>query len=37
VLASVSVVTRIRELGIAAASIGFLACCYGLAIYAGLT
>jgi len=36
VLASVSVVTRIRALGIAAGTIGALAGCVGLAIFAGL-
>ncbi len=34
VLASVSVVTRVRALGIAAGAIGLLACGYGLAVYA---
>ena len=33
VLASVSVVTRIRTLGIAAAAIGLAACAYGLGVY----
>ncbi len=37
VLASVSVVTRIRALGIAAGTIGLIACAYGLAVYAHLT
>jgi hypothetical protein len=36
VLASVSVVTRIRGLGIAAGAIGLVACAYGLAVYAHL-
>ena len=36
VLASVSVVTRIRGLGIAAGAIGVVACAYGLAVYAHL-
>jgi Domain of unknown function (DUF4337) len=36
VLASVSVVTRIRTLGIAAAAIGLIACVYGLTIYSHL-
>ncbi len=34
VLASVSVVTRVRTLGIAAGTIGLLACGYGLAVFA---
>lgn len=33
VLASVSVVTRIKALGIAAGAIGLLACAFGLAVY----
>lgn len=37
VLASVSVVTRVRTLGVAAGLIGLLACCYGLAVFAHLT
>jgi hypothetical protein len=37
VLASVSVVTRMRALGIAASAIGMIACVYGLAVYAHLT
>jgi len=37
VLASVSVVTRMRVLGIAAGAIGMMACGYGLAVYAHLT
>ncbi|MSP00126.1 MAG: DUF4337 family protein [Acetobacteraceae bacterium] len=36
VLASVSVVTRMRPLGIAAGVIGLLASCYGLAVYGQL-
>lgn len=34
VLASVSVVTRVRALGVAAGAIGLLACGYGLAVFA---
>lgn len=34
VLASVSVVTRVRGLGVAAGAIGLLACGYGLAVFA---
>jgi hypothetical protein len=34
VLASVSVVTRVRALGIAAGAIGLLACGYGIAVFA---
>jgi hypothetical protein len=37
VLASVSVVTRIRALGVAAGAIGLLACVYGLTVYAHMT
>ena len=37
VLASVSVVTRMRALGFAAGAIGVLSCVYGLAVYAQLT
>jgi hypothetical protein len=33
VLASVSVVTRVRALGVAAGSIGLLACGYGVAVF----
>ena len=36
VLASVSVVTRVRGLGLAAGTIGLLACGYGLAVFAHL-
>jgi hypothetical protein len=36
VLASVSVVTRIHALGIAAVTIGVISCLYGLAVYAQL-
>jgi hypothetical protein len=37
VLASVSVVTRVHALGIFAGGLGFLACGYGLAVFAHLT
>ena len=37
VLASVSVVTKIRTLGLAASAMGLLACAYGLAVYGHLT
>lgn len=36
VLASVSVVTRMRALGVAAGAIGLIACVYGLSVYAHL-
>ncbi len=36
VLASVSVVTRIRGVGYAASGIGLLACIYGLGVFFGL-
>jgi hypothetical protein len=37
VLASVSVVTRVRALGVAAGGLGLLACGYGLAVFAHFT
>jgi len=37
VLASVSVVTKVRALGVTAGAIGLLACGYGLAVFANLT